>query len=456
MTSHINSTPGKATSLLPLLKISYPLMLSCLSGSLMLLCDRFFLAKYSLGSFNALISFGALVAMLQIGINVCVCAADVFVGQFNGANKTYDTSRPAWQMIWISIFTGILFIPIAIYLPDILPDYLQRDLEAVHYCRLLIAFNGLSSLICAISAFFVGIKKTFTPMLATIAGNITNFFLNFLLIFGYGELVPELGIKGAAIATISGQGVCALILIFVFLSSYNRRNYHTYHFALDFNLMIKILKTGGPNAIAQAAIASAWSLFFILMQSLGEASITTASIMQTIFGFFVFAIQGLSRGVSTIVANLIGQRQLWAVAQVLQSGIKICLLFFIAVTLMLLYYPDLMVRLLFSKVDSQQIIGHLTTLKLTLFLGCLSFLLKSVRGLFSGLLTASGHTRFVMINEALTVWILFVLPVGVCIHILGCNIVWAYFISVIYNILTVWFYYRKFLFINWEVEAKLI
>jgi len=422
----------------------------------MMLCDRFFLGKYSLEAFNALISFGALIIMLQIGANICACAADVFVGQLYGANKTKEISAPTWQMIWFSIFTNLLFVPLAYYLPDILPNNLQEDPNAVFYCRLLVAFNSLSPLTCALSTFFVGMKNTFMPLIATIIGNSVNLIFNIVLIFGFKDFIPELGIQGAAIATVLGQVACLLVLSITFFSSYNRRTYHTHKFSLDFSLLLKILQVGGPNAIAQAAIASAWSFFFILIQSLGEANITLASIIQTIFGFFVFIIQGLSRGISTTVANLIGGEQIETVSEILNSGVKLCFFFFLVISLTLTLYPEFIIRIIFSNNEVEKITHYITLLQFTLFWGCLSFLFKSIRGLFSGLLTASGYASFVMINEVLTIWILFALPVWICIQFFNCDASLAYFIALIHNIVTVGIYYWKFFQIDWKKNLRLV
>lgn len=208
--------------------------------------------------------------MLQIGVNICASTTDVCVGQLNGAEKKLQLSLPTWQMIWFSFLTSFLFLPLAFF-SSFYPEDLQNRLIDIFYFKLLIAICPLSPLQLALSAFFIGRKHTSIPFLATLIGNSVNLILNYLLIFGSESLsIPELGIKGAAIATGLGQCAGLLILIIAFFSKENRREYNTHLARFEPAFLLKILKIGYPNAIAQAAIAGAWSCFFILMNKLGD------------------------------------------------------------------------------------------------------------------------------------------------------------------------------------------
>lgn len=80
-------TPYPEGSLRELLQISFPLIVSLMSASLMLFLDRLFLAHYSLDSLNAAAHAGASVQFLQFWSIATVCIAEVFVGRFNGAGK---------------------------------------------------------------------------------------------------------------------------------------------------------------------------------------------------------------------------------------------------------------------------------------------------------------------------------------------------------------------------------
>ena len=119
-------------------------------------------------------------------------------------------------------------------------------------------------------------------------------------------------------------------------------------------------------------------------------------------------IQGLSRGVIAISSNFIGGRKIDLISQVLFSGIK------------------------------------------------LAFLFKSMRAILSGLLTASGKTQFVMWNEAISIWLCFIMPIWICVQFFAFNVAWAYFIAFIYNLIAVVAYYLKFYNMNWEREGQVI
>lgn len=436
--------------------VSLPLMLSSLSGSLMLLCDRLFLAHYSMGAFNSIVTMSSVILMLQIGVNVCASTADVFVGQLNGADKKLNLSTPTWQMIWFSLFTSILFLPLA-FLPSLYPKNIQNQPDDIFYLQLLIAICPLSPLQVAISSFFIGRKRTSIPFIGILIGNAVNLVLNYLLIFGQKQLsIPEMGIKGAAIATVLGQCTSLLILILTFFSKANRAEYRTHNGQFDGTLMLKILKVGYPNAIAQAIIAGAWSCFFILMNKLGEASITLASFMQTLTGFFVFLIQGLSRGVIAVSANLIGGRKTVLISKVLFSGTQLSILFGLVILAVFLINPSGILKLFFNQNDFEKAYTYFGTLKVALLWGWLAFVFKSIRALLSGLLIASGKTQFVMWNEAISIWLCFIMPIWICVELFSFDVSWAYFVAFLYNFAAVISYYFRFNRMDWEKEGQVI
>jgi len=92
--------------------ISYPLILSILSVNMMLFFDRLILARYNTGAMNAAVLAWLIFSIFQLGTIGIASIAEVFVGQYNGAKKLNKMGEPVWQMIWFSLMTGFIFIPI--------------------------------------------------------------------------------------------------------------------------------------------------------------------------------------------------------------------------------------------------------------------------------------------------------------------------------------------------------
>ena len=102
-------------SLRELWAISFPLMLSMMSGSLMIFLDRLLLARFSIDALNACVNATVIAAAWQFAFLTTAAIAEVFVGQYNGAGQHQKIGEPVWQMIWFSLLTGLLFIPLGLF-----------------------------------------------------------------------------------------------------------------------------------------------------------------------------------------------------------------------------------------------------------------------------------------------------------------------------------------------------
>src|SRR5271163_4406056 len=94
--------------------ISLPLMVSTLAMLFMIFTDRIFLAHYSIGALNASVNAGTLAWAFMAGLGMVTAMSEVFVAQYNGAKLPKRIGSPVWQMIWFSLFSVSLCIPLAL------------------------------------------------------------------------------------------------------------------------------------------------------------------------------------------------------------------------------------------------------------------------------------------------------------------------------------------------------
>lgn len=200
-------------------------MLSLFSSGMMMLVDRYFLAQYSLEAMNGLATANLPLTAFFLSAFSLATIAQVFVGQFNGGGHFEKVGSAVWQMIYFSLFTVPLFFFLTYLGENILFVHSPVRTEALTFFRTLMLFGFLWPLQGALSSFFVGRGKTFFVLFTTLIGNGTNIWLNILLI-------PEFGILGAALATLSSQSLQCLLLFSAFLRKKNRAEFGTssWHF----------------------------------------------------------------------------------------------------------------------------------------------------------------------------------------------------------------------------------
>lgn len=232
-----------------LLKIAPPVMLAQLIQALYNIVDSLFVGRYSDSGLTALsIIYPIQLLMIAfavgtgVGINT-VMAAKLGIGKREEADEYAGVGTPLAIVLW-ALFAIICWM--------ILPFYAQMSTaseavvrDVVVYGRIVCLFSiGLFLESCWTKVIQSnGDMKT--PMLAQIIGAIINIIIDPLLIFGMFGL-PELGIAGAAIATVAGQIAAALIVM-------RKGRRHLPSLSVYPHHIKAIFRLGIPNILMQSA-----------------------------------------------------------------------------------------------------------------------------------------------------------------------------------------------------------
>lgn len=199
-----------------LLKIAPPVMLAQLIQALYNIVDSLFVGQYAESGLTALsviypiqLLMLALAVGTGVGINTAM-SARFGVGKGEKAEEFAGVGTPLAGLLWV-VFAAVCWFVIPAYarLSTSSPQVIE---DVIVYGRIVCVFS--------FGVFFESIWTKVlqargdmkTPMAAQILGAATNILLDPLLIFGLLGL-PELGIAGAAIATVSGQIAAALVVM---------------------------------------------------------------------------------------------------------------------------------------------------------------------------------------------------------------------------------------------------
>ena len=232
-----------------LLKLAPPVMLSQLIQALYNIVDSFFVGRYSdtgLTALSVIYPIQLLMIALAVGTGVginTVMAAKLGIGKEKEADEYAGIGTPLAIVLWL-LFAAICWL--------IMPAYAKMSTESaavindvVLYGRIVCVFSFGLFLESIWTKVLQANGDMKTPMLAQISGAVTNIILDPLLIFGMLGL-PEMGIAGAAIATVAGQIVAALIVMKKGFRKSPKKEVYPHHTA-------DIFRLGIPNILMQSA-----------------------------------------------------------------------------------------------------------------------------------------------------------------------------------------------------------
>lgn len=199
-----------------LLKIAPPVMLAQLIQALYNIVDSLFVGRYAETGLTALsiiypiqLLMIALAVGTGVGINT-VMAARLGTGERKAADEYAGVGTPLAAAMWL-LFAAVCYFLMPAY-AHLSTDSAQVAQEVTVYGRIVCVFSFGLFLESIWTKVLQADGDMKTPMVAQILGALTNIVLDPLLIFGLLGL-PEMGIAGAAVATVAGQIVAALVVM---------------------------------------------------------------------------------------------------------------------------------------------------------------------------------------------------------------------------------------------------
>ncbi len=394
------------------LKISTPLLISMGSHVMMQFCDRMFLAWSSPIYLQAAMPAGVLAFTLCCWFMELAGYSNTFVAQYHGAGKPRRCARSTGQGILIALGTWVpmllLIGPGTFLIKHSGHPPAAIEQEIVYYRILMIGSVALP-LGAAASSFFTGRGDTLTPMYTHLLANTVNIILDYMLIFGkFGA--PEMGIRGAAWATIASSMISPIILLSLFLSKRYAEHYATRKaFRPDRDLIRRILRFGMPAATNIFLDVSSFAVFVMIVGSMGGQSLTANNAAFSVNHIVFMPLMGFGIAASTLVGKYQGMKRPGIAARSAITAWKIGSLYMLFFALTFAFFPRFYLSF-FTKWGSGSI-----NVDEILPLGRQFLLMMALWGLFdaanlilSGALKGAGDTKFVMYYSLGMAWGLWV------------------------------------------------
>lgn len=418
-----------------LLKLAPPVMLAQLIQALYNIIDSLFVGRYSDSGLTALsiiyplqLLMIALAVGTGVGINT-VMAAKLGVGNEKEADEYAGVGTPLAGFMWL-LFAVICWFAMPFYAKmSTNSEVIIHDV--IVYGRIVCVFSFGLFLESIWTKVLQSCGDMKTPMTAQIIGAITNIVLDPLLIFGMFGF-PKMGIAGAAVATVSGQIMAALIVMKKGFRKSPHRQVYPHHIA-------KIFQLGIPNILMQSAYTFYILGLNLILATFSDQAVTALGLYYKWQTFFFIPLGAMQTCIVPVISDNYAARNIERCKKTLSASIVFGMSLMALGTLCFVCIPSQMLRV-FTSDELVIAIGRVGFR----FVG-ISFLPMVTSLIFPVFFQAVGSSLKSSLLTVIRTVVLFV-PLAYLFSRFGLNWFWlTYPVTEVITSLTGAYFYRQFL-----------
>ncbi|MDM7922998.1 MAG: MATE family efflux transporter, partial [Pyrinomonadaceae bacterium] len=338
-----------------LIILAIPMILEMSMEALFAIVDTFFVAK--LGAEAVAVvglteSVLALIYAVAVGLSV---GATATVARRIGEKDADGAARTATHVVYLGVAVSVVLGIIGIVFSADILRALGAEPAVVTlgtpFAQVMFGTNIVIIMLFLLNGIFRGAGDAAIALRVLMVANGLNIILDPLFIFGVG-FFPELGVTGAAVATVIGRAIGVAFAAWALFGRNNGRIVvRREHWRFDPKLLWNILSLSG-TAVLQFLIATAsWSGLVVIVAGFGSVAIAGYQIGLRVIIFVILPAVGLANAAATLVGQNLGagkperaERAVWTAGFLNAGLLGLAGLFFVI-------FPDWVVSIFTSEPD---------------------------------------------------------------------------------------------------------
>ena len=399
-----------------LLSMGIPMILSMILQAVYNIADSYFVSQILspeeplMGDYavNALtLAFPVQILMISIGVGTGI-GVNAVLSRSLGENNREKAAKVCGNAIFAGLVVFAFFFLFGRTCTEL---YLKTQTEiglisqmADDYLRVCTGFSFGAVLFMIYEKLLQATGKTTQSMIIQVSGALLNIAIDPVFIFGYGP-VPELGVKGAAYATVISQ-IFSMSLGIYFHKKYNSREFNTSlkYIKPDMQILKEIYHVGLPAVIMQALSSVMTYGVNIFLGMVSVDAVTSYGILYKIQQFVFFTASGMNNALIPVLAFNFGKKDSRRLKETISWGMKYTLMFMAAGILII----NLSIE---SFIDLFNVSPHVKMLSvLAVRTGTAAYLFTGMNLIYQGILQALGKGyRALLIAAVRMILVVFVL-----------------------------------------------
>lgn len=324
--------------------MSLPAIFSMLIQSMYNIVDGMFVAKVSQDALLAVsIAFPMQMIVLAFALGIGVGTNSIVARRLGEGNKEM-ADKHAQSGLFMAIIAMVFFMILGSFLPKLFMQAFSTNPEVVkmgtNYLTICMVCCGGMMIEMLISKTLQSTGNMLVPMLSQLIGAVTNIILDPILIFSC-----NLGVVGAAIATVTGQ-IFAMIFAIIMASKKKHIIHIFFHkFKIKAAYIGAIIKVGLPVMVMNAVGGFIVIIINSILKSYTEVAINAFGVYFKLQSFVFMPVFGLTQGALPILAYNFGADNIKRYKHTFYLTLIVAVLILCIGTAVFQLIPDLLMKL---------------------------------------------------------------------------------------------------------------
>lgn len=293
-----------------LIILSIPMILEMSMEALFAIVDTFFVAKLGAEAVAVVGLTESILALIYaVGVGLSI-GATATVARRVGEKDFDGAARTATHAVYLGVIVSLVMGAAGVILAPTILGLLRAEPSVIElgtpFMRIMLGTNIVIVFLFLLNGIFRGAGDAAIALRVLIIANGLNILFCPLFIFGIGPF-PELGVTGAAVATVCGRGAGVVFAAWALFGRKNGRlHVHREHWTFDPKLLWSLLSLSG-TAIAQFLVATAsWSGLVTILAGFGTVALAGYQIGLRVILFVILPAVGLANAAATLVGQNLG------------------------------------------------------------------------------------------------------------------------------------------------------
>ena len=384
-----------------ILKIALPISLAILVPQFNFITNNIFLGHYSqkaLATASITGVYYLIFAMIGFGLN---SGLQTLIARRAGENRPAEIGKIFGQGVFISLIIAVIGILLTwLVAPIILRNVLHSSEtanDAIQFLQIRIWGLPFLYIYQMRNALLVGTNNSRYLVAGTFAETIANIAFDYLFIFGHFGF-PEMGLNGAAIASIIAEFIGMFVIFIVIHYKGIGQKFDLFnHLKWNKEYSKQILTISLPLVFQLAISIISWEFFYILIEHHGQMALAVSNVMRNIFGLvgcFTWAFAATS---STMVSNIIGQGKKEEIHRLLKKIATLSTGLAIVIAALINLFPDVLLSIFGQDeifIDAAIPVVRIVTL---------AMVMMSFSVIWLNAITGTGNSRVTFFIELITI-----------------------------------------------------